>query len=194
MKFGYVRVSTTLQNLEIQVNALKQAGCEKILTERVMDSVRERPVLEEIIQNIKEGYIKKGDIICVYKLDRLLKTRKHIFELHNLFKEYGIHLESIYEKIDTTTSIGQSMFGMLGIIDELEREIKREKTINGLQFARARGREGGRPKIDEKKIKRALKMYDDKKFTVNEIVHITGIAKATFYKYLKNRQEKQINL
>ncbi|MFS8602689.1 recombinase family protein [Priestia megaterium] len=190
MKFGYVRVSPTFENLDVQINTLEQAGCEKIFTERITDSIKERPVLEEIIRNIRQGVIKQGDIICVYKLDRLSRTRKHIFELHDLFKEYGIHLESVHENIDTTTHIGRSMFGMLAIVAELEKEMKRERTISGLKVARARGREGGRPRVDDKKISKALEMYDSQDFTVNEIITITGIAKATFYKYLKKRQEK----
>jgi DNA invertase Pin-like site-specific DNA recombinase len=190
MKIGYARTSTKSQSLNSQIDALEKAGCTKILTEKMSGKIKERPVLEDIIQKIKDGYIRRNDIICVLKLDRLSRSRKHLFELHDFFEEYGINLISLSENLDTTTPMGRAMFGMLAILAQLEREWISERTIAGLESSRARGRKGGRKKVDEKQLKRALKMYDSKDFTIKEIAQSTGIAKPTLYKYLKLRNQE----
>ena len=180
---GYARVSTQDQNLHLQKDALTKAGCEKIFTDTISGSTQERKGLDEAL-----SFLRSGDTLVVWKLDRLGRTMKHLIDTVTQLKDKGIGFKSLTENIDTTTPGGKLIFHVFGSLAEFERDLIRERTQAGLLAARARGRNGGRPKSpfsDEKKLAMAQKMYTDKTIPVKDILTNLGIKKTTFYKYLK---------
>lgn len=185
MNFGYARASTKEQNLHGQLDALKAAGCEEIFEEKLSGTIKERPELNRMIEKLR-----KDDTVTVYKLDRISRSTKHLIELAELFESKGVHFVSIADQIDTKTPMGRFFFRMMASIAELERDIVSERTKVGLEAARARGRSGGRPKVPEKAIKTALKMYDSKEHTISEITKSTGISMPTLYRYIRKRPQQ----
>jgi DNA invertase Pin-like site-specific DNA recombinase len=180
VKVGYARVSTQNQLLDLQIDALKKEGCEKIFTEKVSGMKDERQELNECLK-----YLRKGDILVVYKLDRLGRSTKKLLEITEGLEERGIEFVSINDKMDTTTAIGKAMFRMLAVLSEMERDLISERTKAGLESARARGRKGGRPKMNQKVIDKAIRLYNTKEYTVKEITDMTGVSKAKLYQALK---------
>lgn len=147
MKFGYARVSTQDQSLSLQLDALDRHGVDETFEEKESGKRKNRPQLEELLK-----VLRKGDTVVVYKLDRISRSTKHLIELMEQFEAKGIHFASIQDKIDTTTAMGRFFFRMLASIAELERDIISERTKDGLVAARSRGRNGGRPKVESKKL------------------------------------------
>ncbi|WP_232220553.1 recombinase family protein [Legionella tunisiensis] len=141
MKIGYARVSTKEQSLSMQVDALKKAGCDQIHEEIASGAKMARPVLEEIMRNIRED-----DVLVIWKLDRLGRNLAHLIHLTNKLIEKKVGLISLNDPIDTSTAQGRMIFGIFATLAEFERELIRERTQAGLKSARARGRKGGRPK------------------------------------------------
>ena len=181
MKFGYARVSTRDQNLETQLDALADAGCDKIITEKVSgNGSKERPELDRIVENLR-----KGDVLVVYKLDRLGRSTFKLLGLTEELQQRGVEFVSLKDQIDTTSAIGKAMFRMLAVLAEMERELIVERTQAGLQAARKRGRVGGRPRVDQKAVEQALRLYQSKDYSVSEITELTGVSKATLYRRLK---------
>ncbi|MDQ0885914.1 DNA invertase Pin-like site-specific DNA recombinase [Paenibacillus sp. V4I9] len=183
-RIGYSRVSTNDQVLDLQTDALNQAGCIKIFEEKASGKNDDRVELAKALE-----YLREGDALVVYKLDRLARSTKKLIEISELLESRKIELISIRDQIDTTTAVGRAMFKMLAVIAELERDIISERTLAGLAAARARGRKGGRPKIDEKKIKQAMKLYDSRQHSGKEIAELTGVSKATLYREIENRKK-----
>src|SRR6266516_1674342 len=180
---GYARGSTQDQNRHLQKDALTKAGCEKIYTDTISGSTQERKGLDEAL-----NFLRSGDTLVVWKLDRLGRTMKHLIDTVTHLKDKGIGFKSLTENIDTTTPGGKLIFHVFGSLAEFERDLIRERTQAGLLAARARGRQGGRPKSplsDERKLAMAQKMYTDKTIPVKDILMNLGIKKTTFYKYLK---------
>src|SRR3954467_3250206 len=149
MRIGYARVSTLDQNLDLQEDALKAAGCEKIYTDKAGGTRAERPGLERALADLRAG-----DRLVVWKLDRLGRSLRHLIETVTALRDRGVGFQSVQEAIDTTTSGGKLIFHVFGALAEFERDIIRERTLAGLAAARARGREGGPPPPPEKKKKR----------------------------------------
>lgn len=189
MKIGYARVSTQDQNLEMQLDALQKAGCEKIFQEKASGIKSDRPELYAMQQ-----VLRKGDVIYIYKLDRLGRSLKHLLEMTTDFEKRGIGLVSINDHIDTTTAQGRLIFNIFASLAEFERDLIRERTKSGLEAARARGRKGGRSrglsKEAEKKAMLAQTLYNERKLGVNEIAADLEISKMTLYKYLRHRGVK----
>lgn len=177
MIFGYARVSTQDQNLQMQIDELDKFGVLEIFEEKITGSKKDRPALNELLK-----VLRKGDRVVVYKLDRISRSTKHLIELAELFEEKGVEFISIKDNIDTSTATGIFFFRMMASISELERDIISERTRAGLSSARARGRQGGRPKKNEKAIQTALKMYHSKDYSISEIVKATGVSSATLYR------------
>lgn len=183
MLIGYARVSTLDQNLDLQRDALKKAGCEKTFEDKASGGKVDRPGLQEALE-----YTREGDTILVWRLDRLGRSLKHLIEMVTQLNERGVGFRSLQEAIDTTTSGGKLVFQIFGALAEFERNLIRERTQAGLEAARARGRNGGRPKaLDGKKVELAYQLYDAKKQSVKEICQILGISKPTLYSYLGQR-------
>lgn len=183
MLIGYARVSTEDQNLDLQVDALTKAGCERIFEDRLSGAVAQRPGLAEAI-----SFARKGDTMVVWRLDRLGRSLKNLIEVVGQMEERGIGLKSLKEAIDTTTSAGRLVFQIFGALAEFERNLIRERTMAGLAAARARGKQSGRPKkLDEAQVQLLYQLYDERKRPIAEICRLVGIAKPTLYEYLRRR-------
>lgn len=181
MLVGYARVSTDDQNLNLQRDALNQAGCKQLFEDRLSGAKAERPGLQQALQ-----YARDGDTLVVWRLDRLSRSLKNLIEMVALLEGKGIGLKSLQEAIDTQTSGGKLIFHIFGALAEFERNLIRERTQAGLQAARVRGRKGGRPKaLNKDKQALAVKLYDEKKHSVDKICQMMGISKPTLYKYIE---------
>src|SRR5918997_1688488 len=181
---GYARVSTTEQHLHLQQDALSTAGCIKIFTDTISGAKAERKGLDEAL-----SYIRDGDTLVVWRLDRLGPSLKDLIERITDLHSRNIGFKSLTENIDTTTSGGKLIFHIFGALAEFERGIIKERTNAGLTTARARGRQGGRPRSslsDEKKLQMARGMHENKNLPVRDICKALGIPRSTFYKYMKN--------
>jgi DNA invertase Pin-like site-specific DNA recombinase len=183
MLIGYARVSTQDQTLHLQMDALKTIGCDKIFTDTISGSATQRLGLDEALD-----YVREGDTLVVWKLDRLGRSLKHLIETITKLNNRSIGFKSITENIDTMTSGGKLIFHIFGALAEFERDIIRERTNAGLQAARARGRLGGRPKAKTldtpKKVALAQSLYDDKNNTIDEICKALNISRATLYRHI----------
>ena len=186
MKFGYARVSTKSQNLEMQIKALKKYGVDEIYEEKVSTRSKKRSELKKLINKLRTG-----DTLVVYKLDRLGRTVKQLLQLAEEFKEEGINFVSIKENFDTSTATGRFVFNMLCALAQMERDLISERTIEGLKNAKEKGRVGGQTKIDEEKIDMALQMYYSNDYSIKEILNATDIGKSTLYKYINKRKEQR---
>ena len=138
MEIGYARVSTGEQTLDLQMDALRSAGCGKIFQETASGAKADRPVLAEVL-----SYLRAGDTLVVWRLDRLGRSLQHLIAVIAQSAERGIGFKSVTEQIDTTTSGGKLIFHVFGALAEFERDLIRERTRAGLAAARARGRLGG---------------------------------------------------
>lgn len=187
MKIGYARVSTLEQNLNLQIDALKKEGCEKIITDELSGSIANRPGLLKL-----KELLRPDDILVVWRLDRLGRSLRHLVEWINELNEQGVGFKSIHETIDTSTSTGKLTFHLFAALAEFERNLIRERTKAGIEAARARGRQGGRPKkLDRDKRQLAVDLYAGKKHSIQQICSSVGITKPTLYKYVQEAQVVQ---
>jgi len=182
MHVGYARVSTTEQHLDLQLGALKQARCGKYFTDKVSGAKTARPGLDEAL-----AYLREGDTLVVWRLDRLGRSLKHLIETVTSLHKRTIGFRSLTENIDTTTPTGKLIFHVFGAIAEFERDLNRERTHAGLEAARARGRVGGRPRklSTPGKIALARQLFADKTNTIDDIRNSLHISRATLYRYVK---------
>jgi DNA invertase Pin-like site-specific DNA recombinase len=186
MLIGYARVSTDDQKLNLQQDALHTAGCEKIFEDYLSGTRATRPGLTSALE-----MARSGDTLVVWRLDRLGRSLKDLIQLTETLKQRSIGLQSLQESIDTTTSSGQLIFHLFGALAEFERNLIRERTNAGLTAARARGRLGGRPKaLDPNKRQLAVKLYNDRQHSIDEICQMMGISKPTLYNYVAEGQLK----
>jgi DNA invertase Pin-like site-specific DNA recombinase len=186
MLVGYARVSTQEQTLDLQRDALKKAGCERLFEDVISGAKAERKGLAEAID-----FVRAGDTLVVWKLDRLGRSLKHLIETVTGLHERKVGFKSLTEQIDTTTSGGKLIFHVFGALAEFERDLIRERTNAGLQAARARGRQGGRPRrLDEKKLKMLHALYADKSNSVADILSTLNISKSTLYRYIKDDKRR----
>lgn len=183
MKIAYARVSTADQSLHLQLDALQAAGYDRIYTEKASGGKDDRPELAKALDALREG-----DTFVIYKLDRLARSTQKLFGVLFQLNKNGVEFVSLSDKIDTSTAAGKALFGMMAVFAEFERDIIRERTIAGLQAARARGRNGGRPKTDAKKLDKAIKLYEGKEHSVSEIEELTGVTKGSLYRELNRRK------
>jgi DNA invertase Pin-like site-specific DNA recombinase len=188
MKIGYARVSTQDQKLELQLDDLKSFGCEIIFKEKMSGKNKSRPQLEKMIDQLRNG-----DVVVVWKLDRLGRSLKDLIELVSSFREKGVEFVSLKDGIDTGTATGRFTFNIFASLAEFEREIIRERTMAGLEAARSRGRKGGRPAGLSKealaKAKSAKILYESGEKTVPEIANSLGVSRATCYRYIEYLKE-----
>ncbi len=181
MLIGYARVSTIEQNLDLQIDALKNAGCKKLYDDKISSSKLNRPGLNDALDDLRPG-----DTLVVWKLDRLGRSLRNLIELINDLQEKGIMFRSIQDGIDTSSSIGQFFFHITGAFAELERNLIRERTRAGLDAARARGRKGGRkPILSTKQIQMMLEIYNARCTPIAEICEQFKISRKTCYRYIE---------
>jgi len=182
MLIGYARVSTLDQTLALQQDALTAAGCEQLYTDTVSGSVTDRPGLTQAL-----SHLRAGDTLVVWRLDRLGRSLGHLIDTIRHLERRGVHVKSLQEQLDTTTSGGKLVFHVFGALAEFERDLIRERTHAGLAAARARGRLFGRPKVlSSQQVKQLRSLAQDERNTVSEICQTLGISRATFYRYVKN--------
>lgn len=175
--FGYARVSTEAQNLDRQIDALKKYGVDVIYNEKMTGTKKDRPELSKLLERITEG-----DTVVIESLSRLGRSTKDLIELTELFKSKGVRLVSLKESIDTETSTGKLLFTLMSAIAQFERDTIADRTREGLRSARARGKTGGRPKTNSDSIKKAVKLYNTRQYSIKEIEELTGIKKSTLYR------------
>jgi DNA invertase Pin-like site-specific DNA recombinase len=181
MLIGYARVSTHEQTLHLQQDALKKAECSKIFTDTASGAKTERKGLEGAL-----SYVRKGDTLVVWRLDRLGRSLPHLITTMTDLEDRGIGFKSLTENIDTTTSGGKLIFHIFSALAEFERNLIRERTTAGLTAARARGRTGGRPKtLTERQRSIAQALYNDKQHSIVEICQTLKVSRATLYRALK---------
>ena len=190
MKIGYIRVSKDQQTTALQEDALCQAQCERTFTDTMTGKRFDRPEFVKMLD-----MVRSGDVIVVWRLDRLGRSLKDLIETVTTLGQRGIELRSIKENLDTTTPAGKLMFHVIGALAEFERDLISDRTKAGLDAARARGRSGGRPSalatIDPRTLARAKVLYAAKQNTVHEIMQMTGFhSRATFYKYVVNGEHE----
>jgi DNA invertase Pin-like site-specific DNA recombinase len=182
MRIGYARVSTLDQNPELQIQKLKEVGCDKIIEERASGAKLDRPELNRLLNDI----LREGDTLVIWKLDRLARSLKQLIETAEMLKGRGIGLVSITDAIDTSSPGGMLVFHVLGAISEFERELIRERTRAGLVEAKRQGKVGGRPMLlSEKSLVQARAMLDIPEFSAKQVAAKFGVSKATLYRNLK---------
>jgi DNA invertase Pin-like site-specific DNA recombinase len=181
MKLGYARVSTDEQETHLQIDALKAAGCDRIYQEKASGAKADRPELIRLLDTAR-----KGDVVIVWKMDRLGRSLLHLIETVNLLNERGVQLRSLNENlIDTTSASGKFLFGIFALMAEFERDMLRQRTMAGLVAARKRGRHGGRPKsINAADLKKARVMLDAGTYTKAEVAAELGVSRHTLWREL----------
>jgi DNA invertase Pin-like site-specific DNA recombinase len=187
MKIGYARVSTQDQKLELQLDELRSYGCEMIFREKISGKSKDRSQLIKMVDQLR-----KGDVVVVWKLDRLGRSLKDLIDLVSTFREKGVEFVSLKDGIDTGTATGRFTFNIFASLAEFEREINKERTKAGLEAARARGRKGGRPAgLSNEALAKATSakiLFDSGEKTVKEIADGLGISRASCYRYIEHVQ------
>ena len=189
MIIGYIRVSRDKQTTALQEDAIQKAQCQRTFVDKMSGVRDDRPEFLKMLE-----MARPGDVIVVWRLDRLGRSLRQLIETVNQMSERGIELKSIKENIDTTTPTGKLVFHIVGAMAEFERDIIQGRTLAGLEAARARGRKGGRPKITEtmkpRTIALAKELYAAREKSIAEIMEQTGFkSRGTFYKYVVNVSE-----
>lgn len=183
MRIGYARVSTDSQRLDLQLDALKSAGCEKIFQDTASGALDSRPGLAEAM-----AFAKRGDILCVWKLDRLGRSLQNLIGNVIALRDRGVGFHSLQEQLDTTTPSGKLLFHVMGALAEFERSLISQRTKAGLDAARLRGAIGGRPsKLNEQKISTARRLLADPAMSVEDVCSAMKVSKATLYRHLSGR-------
>lgn len=183
---GYARVSTYEQNLDLQIEALKQAGCKKIYSDKISGSKAERVELNKLKENLREG-----ETVVVWKLDRMSRSLKDMIDLIKFFESKKVGFRSLTENIDTTTPSGKLIFHIFGSMAEFERDLIRERTLAGMATARARGKSSGRPKSTNQKQNDLIwEMYLKKSVTIKTIIDTFRISKSKLYKIVREYKKQ----
>ena len=187
MIIGYARVSTQEQNLDRQIDGLKERGCQKIFQEKITGTKADRPEFQKMLDALREG-----DTLVTDSFSRLSRSTKDLLALVDHLNAQGVNLVSIKENLDTTTATGKMMLTMLSALSQFERDLIAERTIDGLKAARARGRKGGRPKAGSEKAKeKAYILYDSNKMSNKEIANEVNVSTATLSRWIRERKERQ---
>jgi DNA invertase Pin-like site-specific DNA recombinase len=191
MKLGYIRVSRDKQTTALQEDAMRQEQCARTFIDKMSGKRFDRPEFLRMLD-----VARTGDVIVVWRLDRLGRSLKDLIETVQILEQRGIELKSLKESIDTSTPTGKLMFHLMAALAEFERDVIRERTLAGLDAARARGRKGGRRKATEmmrpEQVDRARELYAARQNSIAEIMALTGFkSRATFYKYVANSENIQ---
>lgn len=180
---GQSRVCTSFkksQNLDYQIDALQDYGCERIFSEKVSGKKSKKTELDRCLD-----YLRSEDTLVVYKLDRLGRTTKQLIELAQWFENHDIELEIIEMNINTNDAMGKMFFTMMSAFAELEANLLSERTKKGLSAARAQGKIGGRPRLPDHKRRQIKFLYNEQKLTGQEIAEQTGVSRTTVYRVIK---------
>lgn len=186
-KIGYARVSTRGLNLNSQIDVLDEYGCDRIFSEKVSGKKYKRTELDKCLD-----YLREGDTLVITKLDRLGRTTKQLIELSQYLDGKNIELAIIDMNINTEDAMGKMFFTMMGAFAELEANLLSERTKKSLASARSRGKLGGRPKTSKDKAEMIISLYDSKKYTINEIIRMTGVSRGTIYNVINSKSNIEI--
>jgi len=179
MQVGYVRVSTGDQSTDLQIDALKEAGCKRLFTDKLSGARTDRPALREALE-----FVHKGDTLVVWRLDRLARSVAHLIEIVQGLESKGAAFTSLTENIDTKSSGGRLVFHVFAALAEFERHLIRERTAAGLKAARERGRVGGRPRVlTADKLSAARKLLATG-MSPREVASAVGVSTATLYRHI----------
>lgn len=177
MTFGYARVSTAGQDESLQLDALEQAGCDRVFTDHASGATSRRPALDELL-----GMVRRGDVLVIWRLDRLGRSLRHLLEVVGDLEQRDVALKSLSESIDTSTPAGRLVLHTFGALAEFERDLIRERTEAGLAAARARGRVGGRPSVmTPPKREQATRMLSDG-LRISTVAQVLGVSRASLYR------------
>ena len=186
--YGYARVSTKSQELNRQLDQLNEYGCDKIFSEKMTGTKKHRPELDQLKEEVREG-----DTVVVESWSRLGRSTKDLIDLVNYFQEKGVNVVSLKENFDTTTPQGKLMMTVFQAFAEFERDLIVQRVNEGLKAARARGRKGGRPRVNQQKLDQAIRLYNSREYSLKEIQEMTGISTPTLYRYLESEKVKKVD-
>jgi DNA invertase Pin-like site-specific DNA recombinase len=178
---GYARVSTADQTADSQVDELRAAGAERVFIDKASGKLDGRPQLHEVLDRLLQG-----DTLMVWRLDRLGRSLRHLIDTVNDLADRRVGFRSLTESIDTTTPAGRLVFHLFASLAEFEASLVRERTMSGLAAARARGRNGGRPRsLTPDKLAVAQQLYDSRTKTIQQIADVVGVGRTTLYRHLQ---------
>jgi len=186
IRVGYGRVSTKGQNLDSQYDMLQAAGCEKLFADTMTGIKEARPGWDNLM-----AYVRPGDTIVVTELSRMTRSLTHLLQLAKEFRDKEINLVSLRESIDTSSATGRAFMAVMGVINELELELKAERAAAGRSSAKARGRSGGRPKTDQKLLEKARILYVGSDYSVAEVCKTVGVGRRTFFRHLEEYRQAE---
>jgi DNA invertase Pin-like site-specific DNA recombinase len=186
-KIGYARVSTESQNLDSQIDALNAFGCIKVFWDKVGGVKEERPGWHQLMD-----YLREGDSLVITELSRMTRSLKHLLQVVDNLDNKGVNIISLREHIDTSTATGRCFVSIMGAISQMERELKSERASAGREAAKARGKTGGRPKTDSKKLEQARILYENSDQTAAEVCQSVGVGRRTFFSYIAQRSKRMI--
>jgi DNA invertase Pin-like site-specific DNA recombinase len=186
-RIGYCRVSTDSQTHDLQVDALRSAGCERVFSDTASGSRTDRPGLASALE-----YVRAGDVLCVWRLDRLARSLKHLLEVVEVLESRGVGLCSLTESIDTSSPGGRLILQVFGAISQFERDLIRDRVQSGLAAARRRGRMGGRPRAVDASRARTIRALRANGATIAEIVESSGVSRATVVRFLREESLSQL--
>ena len=186
-RLGYARISTPDQDPALQHDALDAAGCFRVFTDVASGKLERRPQLDALLEQLRPG-----DTLVVWRLDRLGRSMAHLIETVGMLEERGVALVSLQESIDTSTATGRLVFHVFGALAQFERELLRERTMAGLEAARARGRHGGRPRVmTPEKAAVARQMLDSGEYSMATIASTLGVGRSTLYAHLSRSDRSE---
>jgi DNA invertase Pin-like site-specific DNA recombinase len=183
-RIGYARVSSVGQHLDSQLDALQQAGCAKVFTDTMTGLRMDRPGWDRLLE-----YMRPGDTVVVTELSRMTRSLLDLLETGQLLEQRQVNLVSLREHIDTSSATGRCFLAMMGVIHQLERELRAERAAAGRASAKARGRTGGRPRTDAARLENARILYEHSEKTAAEACAIAGVGRRTFFAYLNARRK-----
>lgn len=181
---GYARVSTTSQNLDAQIDALKQAGCAKTFTDKNSGAKISRSGWNDLLT-----YIRPGDILVITELSRMSRSLSHLLDIIETLEELNVELKSLRENIDTSTATGRGFLSIMGVISQMEREIKAERASAGRAAAKARGKTGGRPRTDPDKLEQAKILYQNSNKSAAQVCKLFGFSRRTLFNYITEQKQ-----
>lgn len=187
MIIAYVRVSRKKQDHQLQLDALEEYGH----IDKIYEEKQSGRLTTETLDKLLQDVLRPGDTLVIWKLDRLNRTAWQLIKFLEELHQQGINFISLTENIDYGTPSGKAWAGMTAIFAENELNVNHERTMAGIESARKRGIVGGRPKVNEEAIKRALELHKDKTVSIAEITKLTGIKKSTLFHYLKKEREQR---
>ena len=183
-RIGYAQVSSVGQHLDSQLDALQQAGCAKIFTDKMTGSRMDRPGWAQLL-----AYVRPGDTLVVTELSRMTRSLLDLLETSKVLQARQVELVSLRESIDTSSVTGRCFLSIMGAVHQMERELRAERAAAGRASAKVRGRSGGRPRTDPKKLENARILYEHSEKTAAEACAIAGVGRRTFFAYLNARRK-----